>query len=421
MLARLIEERGVAAIWVAIVLLFLLGSAALAVDASEFWEDARHEQTTADLACLAGVRHLPQDPSAARQSAEDFAKANWPAMQSLFGVTAGNELTLDDGNGSRVIITAPYQTSVKMRIQVTQTPDTSFGRVIGAQQVTVIQDAYCSVFGLKLGSLPFGALPGGFTGGLQNPNPCGQASGNCGAVHIQRIDGTTGREATLVKNIGEGSDRDLQPSWSPSDPRVHCTTSTSVVCHIIETDTGVSGSHLGEGFLDRLDNIASSDCTTPAHGRTIDCDSIQQVFEGSSTIQPLTSRPSDWVDGVHGPWGSVDVSNHYTYNGVLAKCESPRFGSIPIISEDLDYDPATWSGGPFPGWPSGQKDVKIIGTYFVYLEKPNQQNDWHGNGNLKSATSKVIWLGPDSSCAGPNAPVKPWEPGDAKVIRLVES
>jgi Flp pilus assembly protein TadG len=59
MRSRFDSERGATAILVAGALVFLFGAAALAVDTSIFYGDARNDQKTADLSCLAGVMRTP--------------------------------------------------------------------------------------------------------------------------------------------------------------------------------------------------------------------------------------------------------------------------------------------------------------------------------------------------------------------------
>lgn len=414
------DDRGVVVLWVAALLLFFMGMAALAVDASGFFEDARFEQTVADLSCLAGVRELPEDAPTARLKAADFVRANWSAFSPLpLPAVGSNPVVWGDGAGNQVVITtAAGGDPTKMAVEVTQEAKASFGRVLGIDTVSIRQEATCQVLGLASGSLPFGVLPGTYNGGLQAPNPCGQNSGNCGQVFIKRLDGTTGTGPTFIANLAEGSDRELFASWGPGDPRIHCTTSSSVACSVIETDTGVSANHLSEGMVRRLEKTQGSDCTFPAAGTWLDCDSLSQVLGGSPS--PLSSRPAEWHEGVHGPWPPSNPGVHYYYDGVVAKCGSPRLGSVPIISSDLDYDPNAWSpGDPYPEWPNGSKDVKVLGGYFIYLDEPNDPGDFSGGGKIKSATAKVVWLGPDASCVGPNSPTKPFETGDAKVIRLV--
>ena len=52
------NERGATALIVAGALFFIFGAATLAVDASSLYQDATTDQTTADLACLAGVQGI---------------------------------------------------------------------------------------------------------------------------------------------------------------------------------------------------------------------------------------------------------------------------------------------------------------------------------------------------------------------------
>ncbi len=55
------QEHGIAAVWTAVILLFLIGATALAVDTSEFFQQARSQQRAVDLACLAGAAELPDE------------------------------------------------------------------------------------------------------------------------------------------------------------------------------------------------------------------------------------------------------------------------------------------------------------------------------------------------------------------------
>src|SRR5690606_27647687 len=93
------NDRGAAALIVAGSLIFLFGMAALAVDTSDFYQTARVGQTTADLACLAGVAELPDD-SGAIDMAAAYTKANWPEMSgAALTSTGSNSAALADGNG----------------------------------------------------------------------------------------------------------------------------------------------------------------------------------------------------------------------------------------------------------------------------------------------------------------------------------
>jgi len=388
------SDRGFSAVWVALVMLFLLGSAALAVDASGAFQTARTDQTTADLSCLAGAKELPQDPDAAIDVAAIYVELNWPQMAGATLTKTLPTATLDDGNGNVVEFDASYGgDDSKMWVGVTEQSETWFARAIGVDSVTVFQEAWCRVLETSVGGgLPFGATPGGFNGDLQNLNPC--ETGNCGPLFIPRDD-VSGGGPTLIKNIAEGPDRLLQASWGSSAAAVSCSlVSAGQACHLVQTDTGVSAAHLGEGMLQRLeDTEPPANCTFIFKGsRRINCDLPAQVL--GSTPTALSSRPTAWDDRLHGDFDNIDTSNHYYFEGAIAKCDSPRLGFMPIVSQDLEWKP----GDPLPPFPNGKKDMKVVGFYWVIIRNPNVANDWKGNGTLKVSTIDIIWFGPKTTC-----------------------
>ncbi|HSL25916.1 MAG TPA: pilus assembly protein TadG-related protein, partial [Acidimicrobiia bacterium] len=144
---------GFSAVWVALILLFLLGAAALAVDASGFWQQARVQQNASDFACLAGVRHAPSDPPAAVNKAAEYLRANMSALSALpadpdsgaassgVNVYTMSDFTIqietpwDDGN-------AATRNDALMRVSILQTTPSTFGRVIGIDDVDILQEAY---------------------------------------------------------------------------------------------------------------------------------------------------------------------------------------------------------------------------------------------------------------------------------------
>ena len=52
----------------------------------------------------------------------------------------------------------------------------------------------------------------------------------------------------------------------------------------------------------------------------------------------------------------------------------------------------------------------MVGRYWVILVDPNDAADWQGNGNLKMASSVVIWWGPNVECMGPGGTTIPFDP-----------
>jgi hypothetical protein len=351
--------------------------------------------------------------------------ANWPSMAGNTPIITGTTATYADGAGNSVAIDAQHDGDPsKMHVVVTEQSDSFFGRALGSSGIPVSQEAFCRVTAQAAGGagLPFGALPGGWQGGLQAPNPCGTNSGNCGPLFIPRDD-VGGTNPTIIKNIAEGSDRDLTP-WlgNPAGAADCSAVSAGQQCSIVSTDTGVSASALGEGMLQRLENDPGATCTTTVNGRVINCDTPAQVLGSAPTplMAAFPTQPSFWESSLNGTYNSANTTNHYYFNGIIAKCDSPRLGTIPIVSEDLDWD----LGDANPGWPNGNKDVKLVGRLWLIIVDPNETGDWQGSGNLKKASSHIIWWGPDVECAGPGGTTTPFDPNAGgltiKTVKLVD-
>jgi Flp pilus assembly protein TadG len=394
------QERGATAVFVAISLAFLMAAAALAVDASGFFQTARADQTIADLSCLAGVHELPGDPSAAIDEAAAVAELNWPAMSAATLTVAGSNAVLADGAGNMVTFEAGANGDPEvLQVTVTERAPAYFGRAVGVASTDITQTATCQVEVTSSGggALPFGILPGGFAGGLFGPNPCGSNSGNCGSLFVARSD-VNGTGPTLIKNIGEGADRVLQPWLGPlSGSSRNCdAVGSGEVCHVISTDTGVSAAHIGQGYVNRLRDDPGADCTLSVGGATLNCDTQAQILGAAPT--PLSTvfgaAPVWWVPSLYGAW-PPSPSVHFYYDGVIAKCDSPRLATVPIVSSNLNWT----IGDPNPGWPNGKKDMKIVGMVDVIIVDPNDAGDFLGSGNLKASSAIVMWYGPNARCA----------------------
>ncbi|MGH8929013.1 MAG: hypothetical protein ACRDWH_11720 [Acidimicrobiia bacterium] len=416
------REGGFSAIWVAICLFFLMGSAALAVDVSGFYETARTDQTTADLACLAGVPFLPENASAARAAAAENVQRNFPSLATATPTALGGTMTLSDGGGNFALITTPVGSDAnKMQVTITETDPATFSRVIGFTSVPVTQLAYCKVFAGGSGDVPFGGMPGGWDGQLQDNNPCGSNSGNCGRLYIPRDD-VNGAGPQTEENIASGLDRELTPPLWPA--LVNCASiSAGQDCNVVQTNTGVNAAALGQGFRRRLQDTAGASQTFSYGGSQYNADTMAQIIGANPTpLTSLSSPPAGWQEWIHGIWGTADVSNHYYWNDVIAKCDSPRLISFPIVSSDMTWSAATYvSGTPFPTWPNGNKDMLVVGLYTGILANPNGPEDFMGSGNLKEADAQIMWFGPDARCVGPNGSTTEFTTGSIKTWRLVDA
>jgi Flp pilus assembly protein TadG len=120
--ARRDDERGIAVIWMTIVVFLLLGICAVAVDLVHGYLESQKAQNAADAAALAGVVYLPAQPANATSTALDVARSN------------GFENGVD-----RVVVTATQvaETPSKLKVEVKRTFDTFFARAIGFDTLTV--------------------------------------------------------------------------------------------------------------------------------------------------------------------------------------------------------------------------------------------------------------------------------------------
>ena len=256
--------------------------------------------------CMFGRRSPSAGSSSHRGSAAaENVQRNFPSLAAATASTSGSTLTLSDGTGNTELITTPVGSdTAKMRVVITETDQATFGRVIGANQVPVTQEAYCKVFSGSGSDVPFGAMPGGWDGQLQDSNPCGTNSGNCGRLYVPRDD-VNGVGPQTEENIASGLDRTLAPGLWPL--LVGCgTISAGSNCNVLETDTGVNTAALGQGFRRRLQDTAGATQTFTYSGNQYDADTPAEVLGGV----PITittafggAPPPGWDEWIHGVWG----------------------------------------------------------------------------------------------------------------------
>ena len=208
------DERGASALLVAGAMVFILGAAALAVDTSSFYEDARSSQTTADLTCLAGVTELP-NTTAAITAAADIARLNWPEKTLSAPSISGTTGLMSDGAGNTVTITANHGGDPNsMSVVVSERAESDFAGVLGTSSVNVVQDAVCRAGEATSGNgiMPLGALGGSFSGDLFDC--ASKVTGNCGALAPVGSGASVWRDA-----LENGVDVDMQKhhgNWGSS-------------------------------------------------------------------------------------------------------------------------------------------------------------------------------------------------------------
>jgi Flp pilus assembly protein TadG len=94
LLTRSREESGQVFVFVAFILVCLVGMAALVVDVGSWYQAQRKLQTAADAAALAGAQELPLDQSKAKTVAKQYAQLNYAGIPAP-AVTTPDAGTID--------------------------------------------------------------------------------------------------------------------------------------------------------------------------------------------------------------------------------------------------------------------------------------------------------------------------------------
>lgn len=209
------RERGAVAITIAIMLVVLLGMAAVAVDMGMGFTERRQDQTSSDLGVMAGAVDAISGVAVMRDQALVYARKNLvssysdAAWKTLWEQCIDTELaTLNAGTWNFQALPAPagwspvnpaswcisFDPSGFLRVRVPdQDTPTTFGRVLGTTEITTHADSIARILPHGLGGIrPFGlgsttaegshqCLSSG-PGGNSQP-PCdGPVSGNFGTL-----------------------------------------------------------------------------------------------------------------------------------------------------------------------------------------------------------------------------------------------
>lgn len=208
------RDRGASAIFIAFAMVFLLGMAAIVLDATgRGFNERRQDQTAADVGVMAGAIEAPASSAVIRDQILDFSQRNTDVSRTAAewqaeweSCTDGDRSDLNASGFNFVPVPAPSGWSVGtldcistdqagfVRVQM---PDlefgTTFGRVIGFNDLSTTADAIAAIVSRGGGGiLPFGLLstasdgdhqcletaPGGIA-----EAPCdGPSSGNFGVI-----------------------------------------------------------------------------------------------------------------------------------------------------------------------------------------------------------------------------------------------
>ena len=380
------DEKGIAALWTAIVLLFLLGATALAVDTSEFFQQARSQQRAVDMACLAGAAELPGDPAMAVQKAADFARPNQPGLMAISPTTpttiVGNASMWTTGDFVLEVETPAEYNGVTsaaiMRVTLRQQAPTRFGKVLGADSTAIVQEAYCGRFtALGAGIIPIG-VPSGFGGGIMkfddsqcNDPDTGSGSGVCNYLIIPRNEPVVaglGVDKLTQLNMAVGSDwplavlpgQHVRCDSVPGTPDQPCNDILSRAGNVDVYGgllSGITVNVSGVGSVDYLGRLAYSDT-----GKTAPANQHATPGGGWSAVHRKNASP----------FGTI------TYNSNLVSTVNTIDGCDEASGIDY-FDPAYDRPGTPPGGVNPPNDcydgeIDDQSTYpappFVYVEPP---------------------------------------------------
>jgi len=118
--ARAKEERGQAVVLTTLALVVCCGMAALVLDVGHWFRDKRRLQGTADAAALAGAQLLPDTPTLAKITAQDYANKN------------GGDVA-----GAAIVVTSTYGSNDTIAVTGQRTDPGIFSRVLGTLDVNI--------------------------------------------------------------------------------------------------------------------------------------------------------------------------------------------------------------------------------------------------------------------------------------------
>lgn len=370
---RTLESSGFSAIWVALVLLFLVGSAALAVDSSGFFQQARVQQNATDFACLAGVRQAPSNAATAVDKAAVYLRANMNALSSMPSApdsgTSGpgvNTYTMTDFT---VEIETPWddgntatRNDALMRVSILQARAAGFGQVLGVDTVDIVQEAYCQVGNpLNLGELPL-ALDASAVGECETTgDECtlkfsgpdcvtDNGPGNCGSIDIPRHDDPAGSSAPnapqeYVLNVIHGINWDIEVG----NPAV-CSSggSTNEPCGKFKTVTGNKPDQLTNAFITGQSGFPGRLDRDAPHA------ALSWPDVSSFTVSWDGHQLADAALCQGGCGGDTTAPAAVTR---IFDCNEPRWTSIPVVDE---FDPGSNPDG-----------IDYLGSRFAWIQEPD--------------------------------------------------
>jgi len=364
---RLRDESGTTAIFVALILVVLMGFAAIAIDAAAAWALRRQDQSGADTGALAGaLLTTGKSKAIAMQDAEnevirithstmdpDMTLAEWTAEWVACTDTDKPAEFTDTLTSDCISFTSGM---THLRVRTPEVPwKTTFGQVLGIDEINTSAAAEVTTsFSGAGGVLPF-AMPGGVAGDTEiclktgaNPKnvaPCdGPDTGNFGFLDFSQFETDVesavcqgGGTSQVALDIARGVNH---PLGSTTDPyaALH---EDSVACndgnfnsrpYHVDTETGNMAQVLDDGYAVGVGavpgRLAQGGNTVNVRGHMLDDTPLWSYLNGAG--QALCGSITTHDDLVS------CLETYSPSNGVIFSediKDAPRFGWVPLFHE----------------------------------------------------------------------------------------
>jgi Flp pilus assembly protein TadG len=316
---RFADEHGATMVLFTIVLVVLLGFAAIVVDLANGRQQKRLAQNSVDAVVFAAAQDLATyytSPVATRQAqvtatVKDYALRNFSTATAAWsGCTdpAPLDLWADTADATNHCISLDSATMTKVRVQLpTRNVPTSFGKVLGKTSLPVKAAATAQISspaGDRV--LPLGLSVGAGTGNLcvensGNDTECSsRSSGNFGDLNSPRLVSYRGLSDsdTLRINFALGTDHVIT-KWT-SDPKVcdgdltnPCTLTndgTTSIANYMNTATGNNTNEPTDGLFSGFTAASTFFCGRLQRPDTTDAN-VQNPMPGGSCVPGMPTRP----------------------------------------------------------------------------------------------------------------------------------
>lgn len=362
----------------ALMMVVLLGFAALTVDVGYGYEQHRQVQNSADAAALGAAQDLP-DLTSTANDAESLSQTNLPhGTFPWSSCTDSSSLAVVSQQTGCVSYDSSF-TRVRVRLPQQSFP-TFFGRVIGVNHISTWAGATARIVGAGFGSIEPFALFSGFTAGLaclkQGPSghriaSCDDPStGNFNLLDITQYGnatlntpqrcGNSFQRARVIDNIAIGADHQFtiyngtelddgcgQPGPNTIPPRTGNDVSAfdTGLVHGQASDTSDGGgARLTRGQYPKTDVMGADLDNTPLWQfipeqtlQNVPSSCQRSVFDNLVATTPVAQQETTLQAALETCFTDYEAGG---YTGVVFGAQTNPFGkSVPVDLYDIQYSP----------------------------------------------------------------------------------